>query len=522
MPNLKPRKLFERKEFKLFFTVWIFYLFYLQMFGSSSMANTQSALTASIVNEGRLNIDTYHQAGGNGNAFYNNHYYSGQAPGISFISVPIYFISKQFFSFVPQNLIEQLFNKLENYGKNLPNDWEGKPRLLSNFFPALSKEEILEYVLISGFILPVFTTSLITALSVIVLYSFLKNFTKDERLRTAISLFYAFGTMMFPLSTEFFQRPIATALIFTSFCLLFSIKHNHFKKNKKYLLAAGFLAGLSVAFDYFHFALAGLLLFYLAYKIKKTEISHIFFFAAAASIPVLFLGLYQYSIFDDPFTTSYTYRYDPESNSINISKLNNLALPDYSMLYNMAIFFLYSPITLLAVYGIYQSLSFKSKNFQEALLSFMIVLTTFIFSAVVIMSIQAAHPLAQSSFKRYLKPILPFIFIFIPCALRAKNGKYKKAFFILGAISVFLNWISAQFGGHGALGHFDLQTKKFVYISRFIENGPQSSLLNSVSAAFNLNSFLINIIGILILVFLVFLIWRKELKNICRFNTAKA
>src|SRR3989338_5322440 len=158
----KKTRFYKTKEFKLFITVWIVYIFYMQMFGSSSMANTQSALTAAIVNEGRFEIDTYYKAGGGGNSFYNGNYYSGQAPGISFISVPFYALSKPIFYLLPQRVIDYLFEKLESYGSTLPVDFYGNKKVISNYFPDLNKNQILEYIFISGFILPVFTTSLVS------------------------------------------------------------------------------------------------------------------------------------------------------------------------------------------------------------------------------------------------------------------------------------------------------------------------------------------------------------------------
>jgi len=261
------------KEFKLFLTVWIIYIFYMQMFGASTMANSQSALTAAIVNEGRFEIDTYHRVAGGGKAFYDGHYYSGQAPGISFVSVPLYILSKPIFNLLPQEVINSLFKKLENYGANLPVDYDGNKRIPSNYLPDLNKRQILEYLIISGFILPVFTTSLFSALTVLLLYLLLKKFTSNERLRTTITLFYAFGTIVFPLATGFLERPIAITFILAAFIILFNIRHKDLKPKGSTIFAAGMLAGLSSWFDYFHLFVAGLLFLYLlSFYIKNKTV----------------------------------------------------------------------------------------------------------------------------------------------------------------------------------------------------------------------------------------------------------
>ncbi|MDP3766206.1 MAG: hypothetical protein Q8R04_06860, partial [Nanoarchaeota archaeon] len=532
---LKPNKkihFYQTKEFKLFITAWIVYIFYMQMFGSSSMANTQSALTAAIVNEGRFEIDTYYKAGGNGNAYYNGYYYSGQAPGISFISVPMYFISRQFFYLVPDSAIDFMFEKLEKYGEKLPADWEGEKRILSNFFPALGKRQILEYVIISGLILPMFTTSLIAALSVALLYSLLAYFTKDNKLRMAIALLYAFGTIVFPLSTEFFERPIAISMLFFAFAILFKVKHEKIKPKKSSFLAAGILAGISAWFDYFHIALAGLLFFYLLsmFRVSKNNSSKVkaFFgfdfskekfylilaFSIGVILPLLVLGLYQYMIFDNPFTTSYTHRIIPEF-SLQLSGLHNLALPNAKVLFNMAIFFLYSPIILIALYGLLKALLKKDEYFGESLLSLAIIIATLAFSTLVVLSyFKFPATIIESSFKRYMKPMLPYAMLFIPYAFKNMkiNGKsiMWALFIVFGIISVFMNWLSAQFGGHAALGHFDLKAMKFVYIERFLETGPSSSFLSTFSGTFGLNSFIVNIFGLLILLLGIYFVWKPS------------
>jgi len=94
--NQNKFKIFKTREFKIFLTAWIVYIFYLQMFGSGCMANSQSALTAAIANEGRFQIDTYHRVSCH-ISYYEGHYYSGQPPGISFITAPIYIFSLMIF-----------------------------------------------------------------------------------------------------------------------------------------------------------------------------------------------------------------------------------------------------------------------------------------------------------------------------------------------------------------------------------------------------------------------------------------
>lgn len=536
-------KFLETKEFKLFLTVWLVYSFYLQMFGSSSMANTQSALTAAIVNEGRFEIDKYHKAGGNGNAYYNGHYYSGQAPGISFISIPIYFIGKQFFTIIPKSAVDFLFERLEKYGQGLPADWEGNKKVLSSYFSDLSKRQIMEYVLISGFILPIFTTSLIVSLSVVLLYSMLKEFTTDKRLQLSIALLYAFGTLLFPLSTEYFERPIALSIMFFAFAILFRIKHKKISAAKSALFAAGILAGFAAWFDYFHAALIGILFIYLTpfFNLRKNKggrlrvysglglkenwsrknMVSMASFALGALIPLILLGLYQYAAFGNPFTTSYTYRFIPETSetySLTVSGLQNIALPTPEVLFHMASFFLYSPILVIALYGLLKAILSKDDYFRESLVSLMVFLAAFLFSTLLMLSYYKDPAIfMQYSFKRYMKPVLPFIMIFIPYAFADRKLSRKDPmvmlFIIFGIISVFLNWVSAQQGGNGYLGHFNLETKTFPHVETFLKTGPSSSFLNVFSSIFGLNSLIVNLAGLALLALIIFLIWKNTMSK---------
>ena len=524
--KLTKSKFLKTADFKVFLTVWIVYVFYLQMFGFSHMATNQSALTAAIVNEGRFKIDTYYRAGGEGVAYYKGHYYSGQAPGISFLSVPLYLISKPFFYLLPESTINTIFEKLEKYGEKLPEDWQGKKRILSNYFPDLTKRQILEYVLISGFILPVFTTALISSLSVVCLYSILKYFSRDEKLRILITLFYGFGTLIFPLSTEFFERPIAIAFMFAAFVILFKIRHKELKPTKKVLFISGALAGLSGGFDYFHIFLSAILFFYfLAFllleeknlKLTKTKFLMILSFGVGITVPIILLGLYHYTIFDNPFTISYTYMRFPEDR-LTLSGLRHLSMPNSKVLFNMAVFFLYSPIIILAFYGLFRALLKKDRYFVDAAAVLAIIIATFLFSTLLVLAYYTLpSATVGSSFKRYMKPILPYTMIFLSYVFDKHKIVKKKVsvlFFVFGGISIFLNWLSAQYGGHGALGHFDLKTMKFVFIERFLKIGPSSQFLDAFAGVFHLNSLLLNLVGLAALIVLIYFIWKPYFAKI--------
>jgi len=519
----------KSKEFKLFFTIWIVYIFYMQMFGASTIANSQSALTAAIVNEGRFEIDTYHRVAGDGKAFYDGHYYSGQAPGISFISVPLYILSKPIFNLIPQGAIDSLFEKLENYGEKLPVDYYGNKRIPSNYLPDLNKRQILEYLIISGFILPIFTTSLFSALTVLLVYLVLKRFTRNERLRMLVTLFYAFGTLIFPLATGFLERPIAIAFMFSAFIILFKIRHKELKPKGSTLFAVGILAGLSAWFDYFHLLVSGLLFLYLVFfyikdksKIKgfrglwilglnKQKLLLLLSFVIGVSIPVLLLFSYHYIIFDNPFTQPYAHKL---INPHKISGFLDIKLPTMDTLSYILKSFLYSPIIFLALYGVYKALLKKGLYYHDALAISVFVIITLIYAS----TLAFTYPVAiASSFERYITPMFPFIFIFLPFIFinnrLLKKNKMKILLIIVGIISIFMNWTSAQYSGQHTLNNLELIDGQLFATSQFLKNGPSSDFLNTLASFLGINSLLLNLVGLLLLGLIIFLIWKPYFRG---------
>ena len=70
--------------------------------------------------------------------------------------MPLYAASKPIFYLLPQETVDYIITKLEKYGERLTVDFLVNKKILSDYFPSLSKRQILEYVFISGFILPIF------------------------------------------------------------------------------------------------------------------------------------------------------------------------------------------------------------------------------------------------------------------------------------------------------------------------------------------------------------------------------
>src|SRR3989344_7398251 len=94
-------KFLKRTEVKLFLTVFIVYLFFLSDYGGNWMADSIIDSAMAFVDTGEFIVDSYIK-GPQDNAFFKEHYYSGFAPGASFLVMPLYLIFKPFMDlFIP-------------------------------------------------------------------------------------------------------------------------------------------------------------------------------------------------------------------------------------------------------------------------------------------------------------------------------------------------------------------------------------------------------------------------------------
>lgn len=121
----------NKKELKIFLTFFFLYLFFVQWTTWDEQAIFD--LTRAILDEGRLEIDTYHNNTG-ARIFYNEHYYSRRNPGLSFLALPIYSINK-FVNSIYESFIKFDVNeKLVYYYKSVPFTYETKPTFFYTWY----------------------------------------------------------------------------------------------------------------------------------------------------------------------------------------------------------------------------------------------------------------------------------------------------------------------------------------------------------------------------------------------------
>lgn len=318
-------------------------------------------LTMAIVEYKTLKIDNLITNIGDiqDKSFYNGHYYSDKAPGLSFLAVPFYQAIK-------------LFLLLTDLTINL------KVLLL-----------ILRILCVSSF----------SVFFCIFLYKMLKEFV-DATISMCVTFTFIAGTNLFTYSTLFMSH-IHTALFCSAvFYLIYK------QEKKKNLFFAGLLSGLAISFDYTTAVIILTLIFYLL--ILSKNFNKLIIFCSGFLLPVGLLFYYNHSCFGSIFSTGYHHKIDPVLSYYHSKGFAGFTYPKLSAITGFLFsaskgLFFYSPFIIPALMGYFHL--FKNNYKISAILCLIPIL----------------HILTLSSFTdwpggwtvgpRYLTPILPFFSI---------------------------------------------------------------------------------------------------------------
>ena len=95
---------FSSREFKIFLCFFIIYAYFVHWVGWGE--NARFDLTRAVVEEGRLEIDSFFRNTGD-RAFYMGHYYEDKPPGHPFLAVPVYAAFRFFYyGMLPASFVE--------------------------------------------------------------------------------------------------------------------------------------------------------------------------------------------------------------------------------------------------------------------------------------------------------------------------------------------------------------------------------------------------------------------------------
>ncbi len=466
-------KILRTTEFRIFLTVWLVYIFFISGYGGNWMANSMLGLSASIVDDHTFSIDKYVK-GNEDNAFFKGHYYSGFAPGASFLAAPLYFIFKPAFMLLPQGLLGYPANQIN--------------------------------IILLNIIVTIFITALLAALTSVLVYKFLGNFTKKESAKIIITMIFSFSTLYFLYSTTFDAKIIATFFSFAAFYILFKMKKSK-KLKSSYIFYSGLLLGFAVIIEYSEaIALAVLSVYLLTFLRNKKLI----LFVIGALIPLLLLLAYNQAVFGNPLTNPYAYR---ASESL-LSGYNLGFGLGAKALYGLSFspfrgFFFYMPVMLISLYGLYYW--FKSKrDIAELFVVLSLFVLFFLYNAS--MKSELFWSAGCSFGPRHLLPVIPFFILPLAFVI----GKIESFIvLLLGGLSFLVNLLPNLYGVTHLWTYRCTEANPISpYLQFIFQRGITNYTLNLIKEkVFDISVVTINlvaIISILILALLIYKIWKRD------------
>ncbi len=492
--------LLDPTEVKLFLFFFVTYALFVHWIGWNEYSRFD--LTRAIVDEGKLEIDTFHNNTGD-SAYYKGHYYSDKAPGMSFLAAPVYFFAKHFFSdystpvYISSNITSQ---KNVYDGHDFSKTVKMTVRIFStvNIFPS-----VLE--LNSMFLVTIFTSVLFSSAGVILIYRISRFFIQNDRQRIFASFVYGLGTLIFPYATVFFEHSTATFFAIASFYFIFMQQKKIYIKK---FFISGLLAGIGVMVSYINLLVTVPIVIYTAFIYRKKLFAVLLPLIAGFVIGVAPLIIYNIFIFGNLSETSYNYvAMDSAKRSIKIllfdppfseeGKVDRLVtlfsvkplqfgaiMPRLLFMPYRGLFFYY-PILFFSVAGLYWM---RKRNRAEMLTILSMFILVLLFN-----TFYNVWWGGGSFGPRYMTVLMPFLMIPLFVAMEKIKTRHVKVLFILMfLISVFHNMLGMQTFDDisfqddddikARLNSFnDLGNPLYeYYLPLFLDNGPRSHIIENV------------------------------------------
>jgi hypothetical protein len=266
----------------------------------NQMTKAALDMSCALVEKGSASIDDTCE-NTNDTAYYEGHYYSGMAPGLSILSVPLYALAKGVVAVLPPATHQRL---LEYYYAH-------------QRFPTERTPYDLELLLTSALASAVFGFGL-HILFVVAVYSALRRFLPDWNTRTRVFLFLALGSVYLYYFGEFTTQGAALAMLGLGCYYAFARR-----RDRSTAVVAGALWGLAGTIDYPFFLLGGLgvLGLLLSSPRKNWPVAAGFGFLALA------VASYHLAVFGSPLRTPYSFR---AMTDLHQSGFYGLALPSFN------------------------------------------------------------------------------------------------------------------------------------------------------------------------------------------------
>ncbi|MFZ2657456.1 MAG: hypothetical protein WAX69_21150 [Victivallales bacterium] len=418
MENKPGNPIYLLKKYLLEITIFtaVFWLYA----GISHMPNVNEisriALTISMVDRGTLDIDQFQKATID-KSFRNGHYYSDKAPGLSFLSVPVY-----------------------GTYKFCRDDIKGLDKK-SNISPFMKFVYALWFT-------RAFTVSLVSAIFAVLFIKYLLHKGVDTNFALVLGLGYSLGTIASPYSTVFYGHQPAAVFLFTGFILAEGkFFHSGWTKGPFKYFICGLLGGMAFVTEFPTLLISGVIYVYMvanewenALPLKKQlirQIRKLIIFSAGFAIPLLLLFGYNSICFGNPLSLGYSNLASEEFRQGMSRGLFGIEIPSLESFWGSTFglrrgLFVLSPFIMLFLPSLLlemKRLSETGKTDLSYLSSLMIVIIYFIFSS----SYHFWHG-GDAIGPRHFIPALPFLVFLM---LNLKGRKWLIITSVLVIISVF-------------------------------------------------------------------------------------
>lgn len=362
-------------------------VFFFQIYPHFISTNEHSRLllTSAIVDDHTIQIDKAIQRFGDtqDKSFFDGHYYSEKAAGISILGVPVYFVLRIF--------------KIQ-----------ADPSL---------------YL----FWLKLFCVTIPSICFVVFLSRFWTRMF-NGRWNTMLAFVYMFGTVAFTYSLQFISHHLTGIALFLSFYFGWAASYDA-KSEYRLPFLSSLFAGAALIMEYPAIVQVGILSLYVCFRLHSVR--KVIVFATGLLPFVIFILSYNYAIFGTPFDVTYHH-----SLVLNV----NWDLPTPKALNGLLFspsrgLFFYSPVLLLSIPGLYQLIKNKKFRFEG------IFVAAIVLSTVLVHAGMSNWDAGWSLGPRYLTPVIPFLMTATTFYLSNETSfKTTKMFFCVAGsiISIFM------------------------------------------------------------------------------------
>jgi len=280
--------------------------------------------------------------------------------------------------------------------------------------------ENLMKIMLLGRISAIFYSSL----SVVLMYYLLKKISSNEVVRILLTIFFAFGTTMWSISSRgMWQHTIIVPIFLVILILLINSKKSNF-----IFLLIGLLSGLLIITRPTTIIISLFIGLYLLFFQRRYVSS----FILGMFPPLLFMFFYNYSFFGGIFSEGYSSRNDLKwTTPILTGMFGQIFAP------GKGIFFI-SPLLLLSFYSIYKI--FRDKNFGNENNILYKFLSLSLIASYLVYSRWYAWEGGDSFGYRFLTDFLPLMVLLIYELIKNAKGKILVPIVVLIFYSSFIQF----------------------------------------------------------------------------------